>query len=129
MFGLPEMGRDRITELQSNIRVLDRMLSRMRNTLADRGRDVEQDARSGYDEVLGYLRSGAERFGEGADQLRRRAATVDLSVDNYAKQLGLPPVVLLGVAVGIGAVIAATLFRTPAQKTGPSRKRQQASKG
>jgi hypothetical protein len=119
MFGWTDTPRDRISELQGHVRTLDRALSRMRDTLSVRGREAEHDLReaahNGYDDMLGYVRAGAERLGEGATQLRRHMADADLSVDRFAKQLGVAPVVILGLAVGVGALIAATQIRTSSQ--------------
>lgn len=121
---LATSGQDRITELQRSVRGLDRVLARMSETLAGGARSAESARDSAFEdsgELAGRVRGGAERFGEEAMRLSRRAG--DISVDRFAKDIGLPPLAILGIAIGVGALIGAVRYRSAVSGPSPGRRR------
>lgn len=115
MFGRPEARLPDISELQRGVRSLDRVLSHLRETVngareaADDGREHAADM---FGDVAGRVRDGAERFGRDAMRFGRRAAELgEMSVDRFAKDIGVHPLMLLGVAIGVGALIGAARYR------------------
>ena len=123
-----------IAELQRKVGSLDRLLSRLSDVAADSTRDVAQRGRDSamhaFDDVAKRFRDGADRFGKEATRLGHRATELgEISVDRIAKEVGLHPFMVVGIAVGLGAIIGAARYRYALQNPKPPRRPRQIRKG
>ncbi len=123
-----------IAELQRKVGTLDRLLSRLSDVASDSTREVVQRGRDSaghaFDDVAERFRSGAERFGKEATRLGHRASALgEISVDRFAKEVGLHPFIVVGIAVGLGAIIGAAQYRYATQNPTPPRRIRRVRKG
>ena len=82
------------------------------------------------DDVAERFRNGADRFGKEATRLGHRATELgEISVDRIAKEVGLHPFMVVGIAVGLGAIIGAARYRYALQNPKPPRRPRQIRKG
>jgi hypothetical protein len=134
MFGRSESHYTQIADLQRGVRTLDRLISRMKETTAEsaqnavgKGRESAADA---FGDVAERFRTGAERVGKEAVRLGHRATALgEMSVDRFAKGVGLHPLMVVGIAVGLGAIIGAARYRYSIQNPGPRKRPARVRKG
>ena len=134
MFARSESRLAQLSDLQRGVRTLDRLISRMSEGTAqraqnglDRGRETAVDA---FGDVAERFRSGAERVGNEAVRLGHRAtALAEMSVDRFAKNVGVHPLMVVGIALGVGAIIGAARYRYSVQNPRPQRRQPRARKG
>jgi hypothetical protein len=133
MFGRSETRFPDVAELQRGVQSLDRVLARLRGTVESARDAAEQGGHSAgemFDDVAAQLRDGAGRFGREAVRMGRRAGELgELSLDRFARNVGVHPLAILGVAIGIGAIIGAARYRHATQNPRPRRRRVAARKG
>jgi ElaB/YqjD/DUF883 family membrane-anchored ribosome-binding protein len=133
MFGRSQ-PQAQIAELQRRVGTLDRLLSRMSELTAESARDTIQNGRESaadaFGEVARRVRSGAERAGKEAVRLGHRATELgEMSVDRFAKEVGLHPLMVVGIAVGVGAIIGAARYRYAIQNPSPPKRPRRIRKG
>jgi len=131
MFGRSESPHVQIADIQRGVRTLDRLLSRLSDATADVSRDAIDRGRETFTDTIGDVaerfRSGAERAGREAVRFGHRASALgQMSVDRFAKDVGVHPLMILGIALGIGAIVGAARYRYAVEKPRPERKRQTA---
>ena len=119
-----------IAELQRKVGTLDRLLSRLSDVATDSAQDVARRGRNSathaFDDVTERFRNGAERFGKEATRLGHRATALgEISIDRFAKEVGLHPFMVVGIAVGLGALIGAAQYRYATQNPAPPRRPRQ----
>jgi hypothetical protein len=134
MFGRSESHHAQIAELQRGVRTLDRVLSRMGEVTAGRARDAVQKGRETaadtFGDVAGRFRTGAERVGKEAVRLGHRATALgEMSVDRFAKEVGLHPLMVVGIALGLGAIVGAARYRYSLQPPSPRKRPRRIRKG
>ena len=131
MFGRSETRFPEISELQRGVRTLDRVLSRLSETVQG-AREAASNSLpvDGFGDVAERFRDGAERVGREAMRMGRRASALgEMSIDRFAKDVGVHPLMLLGAAIGIGAIIGAARYRhTLLSPPPPPRKRRVAAR-
>ena len=133
MFGRSQ-PHGQIAELQRKVGTLDRLLSRMSEQAAESTRDTIQKGRDSAGDAFGDVaerfRTGAERVGKGAVRLGHRATAFgEMSVDRFAKEVGLHPFMVVGIAVGLGAIIGAARYRYSVQHPSPRKRPTRVRKG
>jgi len=134
MFGRPEARYPQIADLQRGVRTLDRLISRMSEATAegaryaaDKGRETTADA---FDDMAERFRNGAGRVGKEAVRLGHRATALgEMSIDRLAKDVGLHPLMFLGIALGVGAIIGAARYRYAIQSPAPRKRPTRVRKG
>jgi ElaB/YqjD/DUF883 family membrane-anchored ribosome-binding protein len=134
MFGRSESHEAQIADLQRGVRTLDRLIARMSEATAEtaqnavrKGGDSAVDA---FGDVAERFRSGAERVGKEAVRLGHRATALgEMSVDRFAKDVGLHPFMVVGIALGLGAIIGAARYRYSVQNPTPRKRPTRARKG
>jgi hypothetical protein len=134
MFGRSESGHAQIAELQRGVRTLDRLLSRMSDATAETARDTIQKGRDSaadaFGDVAERFRTGAGRVGKEAVRLGHRASALgELSLDRFAKNVGVHPLMVVGIAVGLGAIIGAARYRYAVENPRPRKRPARARKG
>lgn len=134
MFGRPEPRYPQIADLQRGVRTLDRILSRMSEATAEGARSAADNgtraAVDAFDDVSERFRTGAARVGKEAVRLGHRATALgEMSIDRIAKEVGLHPLMFLGIAVGVGAIIGAARYRYSVQSPSPRKRQPRARKG
>jgi hypothetical protein len=120
-----------LDDLQKGVRTLQRALSRLAagaaNSAIRGGREYASDAAN---EIAGSVRNGAHRVGEEAARWGRRASSLGHdSFEKISRQVGLHPLMIIGVAVGVGALIGAARYRPQNGETPQPRRRKQLRKG
>ena len=70
----------------------------------------------------------ADRIGDEAARWGRRASGHD-SLENISRQIGLHPLVIIGIAVGVGVLIGAARYRSSSGELPQPRRRKQLRKG
>jgi hypothetical protein len=134
MFGLSETRQDQISQIQRGMRTLDRLLSRFSETAvqdardtADRGRDSAAEA---FGDVAERFRSGAELVGSEAMRFGRRATALgEMSADRFAKNVGIHPLMVVGIAIGLGAIVGAARYRHSVANPPPRKRPARVRKG
>jgi hypothetical protein len=133
MFGHSEPRHVQLADLQRGVRTLDRLISRMSGgteraqSAVDRGRDSAVDA---FGDVAERFRSGAERVGKEAVRLGHRATALgEMSIDRFAKNVGVHPLMVVGLALGVGAIIGAARYRYSVENPRPRKRQPRARKG
>jgi hypothetical protein len=125
MFGRSESPHVQIADIQRGVRTLDRLLSRLSDATSDLSRDAIDRGREAASDTFGAVaerfRNGAERAGEEAMRLGHRASA--MSVDRFAKDVGIPPLMIVGIALGLGAIVGAARYRHAVENPKPARKR------
>lgn len=134
MFGRPDARHTQIAELQRGVRSLDRLLSRMSDVTADTARDALERGRDSAADALGNVadrfRTGAERVGSEALRFGRRATALgEMSVDRFAKNVGVHPLLVVGLALGLGAIVGAARYRYAVQHPSPPKRPARSRKG
>lgn len=128
MFGRSESPYAQITDIQRGVRTLDRLLSRLSDATADASRDAIDRGRETAVDTLGdvaeRVRNGAGWAGKEAVRFGHRASALgQMSVDRFAKDVGVHPLMILGLALGVGAIVGAARYRHAVQNPKPVRKR------
>jgi hypothetical protein len=134
MFGRPEPRHDQIAQLQHGVRTLDRLLSRLSDATAEGARDVvdkgRESAADTFGDMAGRFRTGAELVGNEAMRLGRRATAFgEMSVDRFAKNVGIHPLMVVGIALGLGAIVGAARYRYSLQSPSPRKRPARIRKG
>jgi hypothetical protein len=131
MFGRSESPNAQIADIQRGVRTLDRLLSRLSDATSDISRDAIDRGRETAVDTLGDVaerfRNGAGWAGKEAVRLGHRASALgQMSVDRFAKDVGVHPLMILGLAVGVGAIVGVARYRYALEKPRPVRKRNTA---
>ncbi len=133
MFERPDSRHLQIAALQRGVRGLDRTLSRLSGAVTDRVPAARNSAQAAFEDVeeLGdRFRDGAQRAGNEAMRWGRQAAKFgEMSVDRLAKDIGLHPFMIVGIALGIGAIIGTARYRPLRGKPVIARRHTRARKG
>lgn len=132
MFGRSEPY-DQIADIQRGVRTLDRLLSRLSDAAAGASRHAVETGRETAVDAFGdaaeRFRNGAERAGRQAMRFGHRASALgQMSVDRFAKDVGVHPLMVLGIALGLGAIVGAARYRYAVQNPKPARKRPTAAR-
>jgi hypothetical protein len=133
MFGRSQ-PQAQIAELQRRVGMLDHLLSRLSEATTEGTRDAIQRGRESAGDAFGDIserfRTGAERVGKEAVRLGHRATAFgEMSLDRFAKEVGLHPLMVVGIAVGLGAIVGAARYRYSLQAPTPRKRPRRIRKG